>query len=272
MERIKKYLSSRNLQERDRCLLWLTSFGIQSVVDLTPSTDLLRIIEHHINGSWDIERTYDEVRAFYHAQHEHDHGHHHRHEEADKVSARIVKYFLEGDFSLSLDSFCNTHRAMFHNLYRYSGHLREAAFSKKEWVLGNVSVIYPRHEEVRGFLEYLFDEERHVELSKMTERHQLRHICEFIAKLFRINAFQYANSRTTFVYTMKYLLSLGYRFQNDTFAREAWYFRNAIIRACYANMHQGVYPTTEYMEMFLGNLFLDEDNELRNHRMVIRGE
>ena len=78
MERIKKYLSSRNLQERDRCLLWLTSFGIQSVVDLTPSTDLLRIIEHHINGSWDIERTYDEVRAFYHAKHEHDHGHHHR--------------------------------------------------------------------------------------------------------------------------------------------------------------------------------------------------
>ena len=71
---------------------------------------------------------------------------------------------------------------------------------------------------------------------------------------------------------MKYLMSLGYEIQNDTFFREAWYFRNAIIRACYTNMHQGIYPTTEYMEMFLGNLFFNEENELRNHRMVIRGE
>jgi hypothetical protein len=65
---------------------------------------------------------------------------------------------------------------------------------------------------------------------------------------------------------------MGYHLQNDTFAKEAWYFRNAILRASYANMHQGIFPTTQYMVMFLGNLLLNEENELRNHRMVTRGE
>ncbi|MBO4822178.1 MAG: hypothetical protein J5548_12045 [Prevotella sp.] len=273
METIKKYLTSRNKREREACLLWLTAFGIQSVVDLKPSADLLRIICNHIEGKYDIERTRSEVRAFYHEQHKmNGSGHHHRFEEADKVSVRIVDYFERGEFSLTPESFSFSHRSLFHNLYHHSGQLREAAASKKEWVLGNTSVLYPKHEEISPYLNYLFSNERGVDLSKLSPQHRLRHLSEFIAKLFMINAFQYANSRTTFVYSMKYLMSLGYQLQNDTFFREAWYFRNAIIRACYTNMHQGVYPTTKYMEMFLSNLFLNEENELRNHRMVIRGE
>lgn len=274
METIKKYITSRNKQEREACLLWLTAFGIQSVVDLKPSDDLLRIIIKHIEGQNNIDDTRREVHDFYHEQHKlsTNKGHHHRFEEADKVAVRIVDYFEKGDFSLTPESFSFAHRCLFHNLYHHSGQLREASASKKEWVLGNASVLYPKHEEIKQYLNYLFSNEQSVDLSKLSPHHRLRHLSEFIAKLFMINAFQYANSRVTFVYAMKYMLSLGYRFQNDTFFREAWYFRNAIIRACYTNMHQGVYPTTMYMEMFLGNLFLNEENELRNHRMVIRGE
>ena len=273
MERLNKYLSSRNESERERCLLWLTSFGIQSVVDLKPSNNLFPIIEKHIKGEIDIERTQEEVRAFYHEEHKKSQSHHHhRHEEADKVSVRIVDYFERGEFSLTPESFCRCHRAMFHNLYHNSGQYREGSASKKEWVLGNTSVLYPHYEEIKNYLAFLFAQESSIDLSKMSESHRFRHISRFIAKLFMINAFQYANSRAAFVFSMKYFLSLGYHFQNDTFAREAWYFRNAIIRACYTNMHQGIYPTTTFMEMFLGNLFLNEENELRNHRMVIRGE
>ena len=275
METIKKYLTSRNKQEREASLLWLTAFGIQSVVELKPSADLLRIIINHIEGKYDIERTRSEVHAFYHEQHKSSHGgsgHHHRFEEADKVAVRIVDYFERGEFSLTTESFSFTHRALFHNLYHHSGQLREAAASKKEWVLGNTSILYPKHDVIKQYLNYLFSNERSIDITSLSPQHRLRHLSEFIAKLFLINAFQYANSRATFVYSMKYLMSLGYEIQNDTFFREAWYFRNAIIRACYTNMHQGIYPTTEYMEMFLGNLFFNEENELRNHRMVIRGE
>lgn len=272
MERIKSYLTSRNAQERELAILWLTSFGIQSVVNLKPSENLFPIIIRHIEGTTDISRTCSEIQEFYHIQHLNNGGHHHRGEEADKVASRIVDYFLSDDFELSTEGFCRAHRHMFKGLYHNSGKFRESVASKKEWVLGNTAVTYPRHEEIRSRLDYLFELERKTDLQSISQYHKIRHLSEFIAKLFVANAFQYANSRTAFVYSLKYLMSLGYTLRNDTFFREAWYFRNAIIRASYTNMHQGIYPTTEYMEMFLRNLFLDEDNELRNHRMVIRGE
>ena len=273
MNNLNKYLNSRNSQEKSCSLLWLTSFGIQSVVNLKPSEDLFPIISRHIEGSIDIEYTRKELREFYHLKHKQNDDHHiHRSEEADKVAVRIVQYFLSNDFELSLEGFSKLHYQMFHGIYHNSGLLREKPLSKKEWVLGNTNVLYPSSDKIKEALEALFDVERHVNYSQMSKSHKMKRFCDFIAKLFVYNAFQYANSRTALVYAIKYLLSMGYQLRNDTMYREAWYFRNAIIRASYTNMHQGIYPTTEYMEMFLNNLLFDEDNELRNHRMVIRGE
>ena len=47
-----------------------------------------------------------------------------------------------------------------------------------------------------------------------------------------------------------------------TFAENAWYFRNALVRANYTNLQKGIHETTEYLEAFLRNLLLDEKNEL----------
>lgn len=273
MYEIEKFLSSRNPQEREYALYWLTSFGIQSVVDLKPTDDLMPIISRHIKGEIDIRRTRQEVHNFYHELHQSSHDHQmHRGEEADKVAVRIVEILLSDDFELSVDGYCKTHHHLFHGIYHHSGEFREKPFSKKEWVLGNTTILYPKAEVVPDQIRYIFDAECAIDYAKLSPRHQIRHYCRFIAKLLMLNAFHYANSRAVFVYALSYLLSRGYHLQNDTFYREAWYFRNAIIRACYTNMHQGIYPTTEYMEMFLGNLLLGEDNELKNHRMVIRGD
>ncbi len=273
MSRIEKYLSSRNRQEREYSRLWLTAFGIQSVVGLKPSDDLDAIISRHIEGKTDIHRTRQEVHDFYHAYHrESGDRNMHRNEEADKVAVRIVETLLADDFELSLEHFSQTHRHLFHGIYHNSGELREKPFSKKEWVLGDTTILYPKPDNLEAQLRYLFETERCMDYSRLSNSHKLKHYCQFIAKLMMLNAFHHANSRVVFVYALKYLISQGYQIQNDTFYREAWYFRNAIIRACYINMHQGIYPTTQFMEMFLGNLLLDEDNELKNHRMIIRGE
>lgn len=272
MSKIEKYLSSRNSKEREYCILWLTAFGIQSVVDLKPSEDLDPIISRHIEGKTDISQTHKEVHDFYHAYHRETGDHNmHRNEEADKVAVRIVETLLADDFDLSLQGFRQTHRHMFHGIYHNSGELREKPFSKKEWVLGNTTILYPKPDGLEERLQFLFETERSMDYSRLSDSHKLRHYCQFIAQLMMLNAFHYANSRTMFVYALKYLLSCGYQLKNDTFYREAWYFRNAIIRACYTNMYQGIYPTTKYMEMFLGNLLFNEENELKNHRMVKKG-
>ena len=69
----------------------------------------------------------------------------------------------------------------------------------------------------------------------------------------------------------EYLRTLGFSATNDIFAANAWYFRNALVRANYTNLQKGIHETTEYLELFLRNLLLDEKNELHNRDMHIRG-
>ena len=64
---------------------------------------------------------------------------------------------------------------------------------------------------------------------------------------------------------------LGFSATNDIFAENAWYFRNALVRANYTNLQKGIYETTEYLEVFLGNLLLNEQNELQNRNLHISG-
>lgn len=70
---------------------------------------------------------------------------------------------------------------------------------------------------------------------------------------------------------IKYLRTLGFDVTNDIFAQNAWYFRNALVRANYNDLKNGVHETTEYLELFLRNLLLDEKNELHNRSMHISG-
>ena len=52
-------------------------------------------------------------------------------------------------------------------------------------------------------------------------------------------------------------------------AENAWYFRNALVRANYTNLQKGIHETTEYLEAFLRNLLLNEKNELHNRNLHI---
>ena len=55
------------------------------------------------------------------------------------------------------------------------------------------------------------------------------------------------------------------------FSENAWYFRNALVRANYTNLQKGIHETTEYLEAFLRNLLLNEKNELHNRNLHISG-
>ncbi len=77
------------------------------------------------------------------------------------------------------------------------------------------------------------------------------------------------NTRTTAVFFIKYLKTLGFDVTNDIFADNAWYFRNALVRANYNDLTLGVYETTKYLELFIKNLLLKETNTLKNRTMHI---
>lgn len=44
----------------------------------------------------------------------------------------------------------------------------------------------------------------------------------------------------------------------------SWYFRNALVRANYNDLQNGIHATTKFFEMFFENLLMNAGHELKN--------
>ena len=95
----------------------------------------------------------------------------------------------------------------------------------------------------------------------------ISHLTRFCANLWQIHAFGEGNTRSTAVFMIKYLKTLGFKVTNDLFATSSWYFRNALVRANYSNLQEGTTETTAFLERFFRNMLLGETTPLRNREM-----
>lgn len=119
-------------------------------------------------------------------------------------------------------------------------------------------------------LDYDFEQERNFNYKNLSIEEIVRHITFFVSRLWQIHAFGEGNTRTTAVFTIKYLRSLGFYVNNDIFAENSWYFRNALVRANYNNLQKGIHENHEFLEKFFRNLLMGEHNELKNRYCHIR--
>ncbi len=125
--------------------------------------------------------------------------------------------------------------------------------------------------DLRATLEYDFSVEKAFSYKNLSMAEIIKHLAVFVSRLWQIHIFSEGNTRATAVFFIKYLRALGFDATNDIFAENAWYFRNALVRANYTNIKKGVYETTEYLELFLRNLLLGENNPLKNRDLHISG-
>ena len=132
------------------------------------------------------------------------------------------------------------------------------------------SVFYANADMIYQTLDYDFSQEKTFDYSKLTMQEKIKHLARFIANIWQIHPFGEGNTRTTAVFTIKYLNSLGFKVNNEPFEKHSWYFRNALVRANYTNMTKGIYMNTKYLEKFFRNLLLNEKNELKNRYVDIR--
>ena len=58
--------------------------------------------------------------------------------------------------------------------------------------------------------------------------------------------------------------TFGFKVNNDVFEKNSWYFRNALVRANYNDLQNGIHATTKFLEMFFSNLILGTNHELKN--------
>ena len=192
-----------------------------------------------------------------------------RTEEADKVSARITEILSEKSFSFTPDYLILIHRRLFEGLYKFAGKLRDYDITKKEWVLDGDTVLYSSHELIRQTLEYDFGQEKSVNYPSLDAGQALMHICKFVSDIWQVHPFGEGNTRATAVFTIKYLHTFGFTFDNSVFQEHSWYFRNALVRANYNNYSKGISATTSFLELFFRNLLFGEKNGLHNRALHI---
>lgn len=265
----KEYIKESEPDKAYRAYAWKTAIGLQAVDGLKPSKYLIDVAIQNIEGKFPIEKAIKLIDQYYEEKPDENTGE--RTEEADKVSSRISDIISEKAFSFSPSEYISIHKKLFQGIYSHAGKLRDHNITKKEWVLDGNTVIYGSASELEATLDYDFSQERDFNYKGLSMDEIIRHLAAFISRLWQIHIFREGNTRTTAVFFIKYLKTLGFDVTNDIFADNAWYFRNALVRANYSDLQNGVYETTEYLELFLRNLLLNENNDLRNRYLHISG-
>ena len=265
----KEYIKESEPNKRVKGYAWHTAIGLQAVDGLETSEYLAHTAARNIEG----EISFDEVSALLQAYYKENPARdaEDRTEEADKVSARIAALLSERAFSFTPNEYLSIHKSLFAGIFSHAGCIRGYNITKKEWVLNGATVLYGSATELQATLNYDLSEERKFSYKNLSMSEVIHHLAIFISRLWQIHVFSEGNTRTTAVFFIKYLRTLGFDVTNDIFAENAWYFRNSLVRANYNDLKNGIHETTEFLELFLRNLLLSENHPLHNRTLHISG-
>ena len=263
----EEYIKQTEPAKRELGYAWYTAIGLQAVDGLETSDYLKKTARKNIDGKISISEAGKLIESYYEENADRSED---RTKEADIVSARIATILSENAFTFSVPQYIGIHKRLFEGIFSHAGRIRDYNISKKEWVLDGASVHYGNALELREMLEYDLRTEKEYEYSTDSISSIIPHLAKFVARLWQIHAFGEGNTRTTAVFFILYLRTMGFDVTNDIFAENAWYFRNSLVRANYNDLSKGIRETTKYLELFLRNLLLGENNELKNRYTHVR--
>ena len=268
MNDFEEYIKAGEPGRRERAEAWATAIGLQQVDGLVPSQFLFKTAIEHIEGRITQNQARRRIRDYYAAQGETTERDPDK-EEADKVSERIVAVINDGGFEFTPEYYISIHAKLFKGVLASAGKLRTVNIRKREWVLKDDSVTYGSADTIKQSLIRDFIDEREFDYGGKSPRQAIPHFARFIAQIWQVHPFGEGNTRTTAVFAIKYLNSLGYRVANNMFRDNSWFFRNALVRANYADYERGVKRDWSYLEAFFRNLLLGENNEMKSRYLLI---
>lgn len=263
-----EYLRQGEPLQKERAENWKTAIGLQAVDGLQPSAYLIDVAKRNIEGEISLDETRKLIDSYYQSKtvrtpKDEDE------EEADKVSANIAKILASKTFAFNTNGYVSLHRRIFEGIFKHAGEIRQYDISKKEWVLEGDSVNYLNWEDLRRALDWDIEQEKNFQYKGLSDDEKIEHIAKFISGIWQIHAFREGNTRTTAIFTIQYLRSLGYEVNNEMFAKHSWYFRNALVRANYRNINKDIEYSPIYLVRFFRNLLLGESWVLKNRYLHI---
>ena len=264
-----QYIRQGEPDKREKAYAWSTAIGLQAVDGLQTSEYLLQTAQRHIEGEISIEEVRDLVKTYYQSKTLRESDDDDK-QEADKVSANITKVLSSKTLNFSTSGYISVHRRVFEGVFKHAGTLRKYDITKREWVLDGDTVNYLNWEDLRRAIDYDIEQEKSFSYKGLSSDEMISHISRFVSGLWQIHAFCEGNTRTTAVFIILYLRSIGFQVNNELFANHSWYFRNALVRANYKNAVKGIDYTPVYLERFFRNLLLGERWDLRNRYLHIK--
>ena len=263
-----EYLRQGEPSQKESAENWKTAIGLQAVDGLQPSAYLIDVAKRNIEGEITLDETRKLIDSYYQSKtvrtpKDEDE------EEADKVSANIAKILASKTFAFNTNGYVSLHRRIFEGVFKHAGEIRQYDISKKEWVLEGDSVNYLNWEDLRRALDWDIEQEKNFSYKGLTDDEKIEHIAKFVSGIWQIHAFREGNTRTTAIFTIQYLRSLGYKVNNEMFAKHSWYFRNALVRANYRNINKDIEYSPIYLVRFFRNLLLGESWVLKNRYLHI---
>lgn len=258
----EEYIIAGDPSKRERAYAWRTAIGLQV------SDYLRQTARRNIEGEIAIDEARELVKSYYQSKRKRDPDDDEK-QEADKVSSNISKIFSSPTLDFSANGFVALHRRIFEGVFKHAGRIRQFDITKKEWVLRGDTVNYLNFEDLRRALDDDVSQERVFDYQGKTIEEMVSHITKFVSGLWQIHPFEEGNTRTTAVFIIQYLRSIGFDVNNDLLAEHSWYFRNALVRANYKSAVKGVEYFPVDLERFFKNLLMGEHNELRNRYLLI---
>ena len=273
MTHFEEYKKQTEPEKYKKAENWCIAIGLQQVDGLTPSKYLIEVAKDNIEGKISIDEANEQITRYYKQNpaqtlKEHDE------KEADEVSARIAKLLSTHAFTFSPAELIGIHKELFQGILddKIAGKIRTYDIVKEEEILNGGTVLYGRATTITDMLNYDFKTEKEFDYKGLSKKEMVAHLVKFISGIWQIHPFAEGNTRTTAVFTIKYLYTLGFETNNDLFEQYSKYFRNALVRANYQNLDKGIPYTMTYLNKFFDNLLLDEKNALDNREMQIKEE
>ena len=263
-----EYIRQGEPSQKEKASIWQPAIGLQAVDGLQTSDYLKATACKHIEGEIDIDEARELINSYYQSKNLREPDDDEK-LEADKVSANITKILSSQTLDFSTGGYISVHRRVFDSVFKHAGKLRDYDITKREWVLDGDTVNYLNWEDLKRAIDYDISHEKEFSYKGISPDAMVEHITRFVSGLWQIHAFCEGNTRTTAVFTILYLRSIGFKVDNSLFARHSWYFRNALVRANYKNALKGIDYTSVYLERFFRNLLLGDKWDLRNRYLHI---
>lgn len=233
---------------------WQFALGLNEIDEVTPSYFMQSLIEANIIGMVTDSQA-EKLLYEYLKENKLEETY-----ETDLITLRIKRVLSTNTFKLTESYLCALHKYIFNGIFPHAGEIRTVDLSKREKCLDNGSVIYAEAAEVPENLAYDFYYERQ-KTDKRKNDLQLFSLVKFISNLWQAHPFKDGNTRTIAVFTQKYLTYLGYQINEDVFANNATYFRNALVRSNPTSVDD-ISPDYDFLLKFFDKLLYHPEIEL----------